>query len=55
MFKENQKPRIQALARHRRQKEARLVSAGHLADTCLRTSALWASIIYSRGAPDCRA
>ena len=42
MFKENEKPRNQELARPRRQKEARPVFAAHLADTCPRISALWA-------------
>ena len=42
MFKENEKPRIRALARPHRQKEARPVSEAHLADTCPRISALWA-------------
>ena len=55
MFKENEKPRIQALARPRRQKEARRVSAAHLADTCPRISALWAELICSRGGPGWRA
>ena len=55
MFKENEKPRIQALAGPRRQKEARPVSAAHLADTCPRNSALWAESICSRGGPSCRA
>ena len=41
-FKGNEKQRNQALARRRRQKEARPVSAAHLADTCQRTSASWA-------------
>ena len=53
MFKENEKPRIQALARPRRQKEARPVSAARLADTCPRISALWAELICSRGGPGC--
>ena len=55
MFKENEKQRNQALARPRRQKEARPVSAAHLADTCPRISALWAELICSRGGPSCRA
>ena len=49
MFTENEKLRIQALALPRRQKEARPVSAAHLADTCPRISALWAELICSRG------
>ena len=53
MFKEKEKP--QAQARHRRQKEALPVSAAHLADICPRISALWVSIICSRGGPGCRA
>ena len=55
MFKENEKPRIQALARLRRQKEARPLSAAHLADTCPRISALCTELICSRGGPGCRA
>ena len=48
MFKENEKPRNQVLARPRRQKEVRPDSAAHLADTCPRISALWAELICSR-------
>ena len=55
MFKENEKLRNQALARPRRQKEARPVSAAHLANTCPRNSALLAGLICSRGGPGCRA
>ena len=55
MFKENEKPRNQALARPRRQKEARSVSAARLADTCPRNSALLAELICSRGGPGYRA
>ena len=55
MFKENEKPRIQALVHPRRQKEARPVSAAHLADTCPRISALWAELICSWGGPGYRA
>ena len=54
-FKENEKPRIRALARPRRQKEARPVSAAHLAGICPRISALWAESTCSRGGPGCRA
>ena len=53
MFKENEKPRIQALARPSRQKEAHPVSAARMADTCPRISALWAELICSRGGPGC--
>ena len=42
MFKENEKPRIKALARPRPQKEACPVFAAHLADTGPRISAQWA-------------
>ena len=55
MFKENEKPRNQARARLRRQKEARPVSAARLADTCPRNSALLAGLICSRAGPGCRA
>ena len=55
MFKENEKPRIRALVRPRRQKEARPVSAAHLADTCPRNPALLAELICSRGGTGCRA
>ena len=53
MFKENEKPCVQALVRPRRQKEACPVSAAHLADTCPRISVLWALLICSRGGPGC--
>ena len=55
MFKENEKPRNRALVRLRRQKQARPVSAAHLADTCPRNSALLEGLICSRGVPGCRA